>query len=429
MTTCNRRRFLQTAAAGAVAAAVRPALAKSSRDPIRCGVIGVGNRGTYLMRLAAQRPDVAIVAVCDIRPEHVSRAQDIIAAADRPRPLAFGDKGHDDYRRLLDRNDLDAVVVTTPMQDHARMSIDALQAGKAVLSEVAAAVTLDECRDLVRTVEETGKFYMMAENVCYYRNCMMILNMVRQGLFGGLTYADCGYIHDCRKLHYHPDGSLTWRGRLARDHIGNTYPTHAIGPVAQWLDINRSDRFVSLVAMDSRQTGITREAIRRFGPDSPQAKQTYKRGDSTTCLLRTANGAYVDIRYDTISSRPHRSTCYFGLQGETAAYRSLTGDIWMDSKSPEYKWENADAYQDKFDHPYWIEHGKEAAATGHGGADFFVIKEFFDALHDGRTSPIDVYDAAVWSAITPLSAQSLAAGSSAVVFPDFTTNRPAPRPS
>ncbi|MBP7936462.1 MAG: Gfo/Idh/MocA family oxidoreductase [Phycisphaerae bacterium] len=172
--------------------------------------------------LATNTKDVDVVAVCDVAAGQAKNARDILVRAGRPVPEDDGEKGPTDYRRMLDRKDLDAVIIATPISDHATMSIDALRAGKAVLSEVSAAVTMDDCWALVRAVEETGKLYMMAENVCYFRECMLILNMVQQGLFGGgFPYGECGYVHDCRSLLFNLDGSLTWRGgMLYRDSTG-----------------------------------------------------------------------------------------------------------------------------------------------------------------------------------------------------------------
>jgi predicted dehydrogenase len=422
-TPINRREFL-AAGAGAAAAMLTPPARANAGDRIRCGVIGVGSRGTYLMQLAMNVKDVDIVAVCDIAEPAVKRARDIVAKARGKSPDGYGNKGPTDYRRMLERKDLDAVIITTPIDLHAPMAIDALRAGKAVLSEVAAATTMDDCRDLARAVEETRGFYMMAENVCYFRDCMMVLNMVQQGLFGeSFTYAECGYVHDCRSLIFKPDGTLTWRGeRMCRDVTGNRYPTHAIGPVAQWMGINKTDRFVSLVSMSSRPFGARQYAIRQFGKDSPQARIDFQGGDTNTTLIRTAKGAVIDLRYDIASPRPHKSTVYHSLQGEKAAYQSLTGEVWIDGKSEKYEWEPVAKYARQYDHPYWQKWGKDAEQTGHGGADFFVIQEFFDALRAGKRPPIDVYDAVTWSCIIPLSAESIRKGSVPVEMPDFTKN-------
>jgi len=417
----NRREFL-AAGAGVTASALFASPARANAgDRIRCGILGAGSRGTYLMQLAMNVKDADFVAVCDIAKGRVRNAQAIVAKARGNTPDGYGEKGPQDYRRMLERKDLHAVLIATPIDLHAPMSIDALRAGKAVLSEVAAATTMDDCHGLVRAVEETRGFYMMAENVCYSRDCMMILNMVQQGVFGeGLTYAACGYVHDCRFLLFKPDGTLTWRGeRMCRAVTGNRYPTHAIGPVAQWLGINKTDRFVSLVSMSSRSFGAREYATRKFGKDSPQAKIEFAGGDSNTTLIRTARGVVIDLRYDIASPRPVRSTTYMSLQGEKASYEGLTGEIWIDGRTGKDEWEPVAKYAKEYDHPYWQKWGREAEQTGHGGADFFVIREFFDALRAGKPSPIDVYDAVAWSCIIPLSAESVRKGSAPVEIPDF----------
>ncbi len=418
----NRRQFF-SAVGGTTAALMAAGATANTNSQIRCGVIGIGRRGTGLLRLVLQMPDVQMTALCDVKAAHLERGRDLVAAAGQAKPPGYGEKGPHDYRRMLERKDLDAVIVATPMQDHAVMSIDALRAGKAVLSEVAAATTVDECWGLVRAAEETGRLYMLAENACYFRNLMIVLNMIRQGLFGRVTYGECGYVHDCRFLSFEADGSLSWRGRLARDHKGNWYPTHAIGPIAQWMGINKTDRFVSLVAMTTPPVGAHRDAVKRFGPDSPQAQIPFSMGDSITTLIQTASGAVIDLRCDTLSSRPHRTTTYHTIQGATGSYRSLTGDVWIESRSKSYKWEPLEQYADEFDHDLWRQLQHQAKGSGHGGVDFFVMKEFFDAVRNHSPSPIDAYDAAAWSCIVPLSAESIRQGSARVEIPDFTGGR------
>jgi len=418
----DRRQFFG-AVGGTTAALMAAGVKADTNSQIQCGVIGIGRRGTGLLRGVLKMPDVRVTALCDIKAASLERARDMVAAAGQTKPPGYGEKGPLDYRRMLARKDLDAVVIATPMQDHAVMSIDAMRAGKAALSEVAAAVTMEECWGLVRAAEETGKLYMLAENACYFRNLMMVWNMIREGLFGRLTYGECGYVHDCRFLNFEGDGSLSWRGRLVRDHVGNWYPTHAIGPVAQWMGINKTDRFVSLVAMTTPPVGARRDAVKRFGPDSPQAKTPFSKGDSITTLIQTASGAMIDLRCDTLSSRPHRTTTYHTIQGETGSYRSLTGDVWTESRSKAYKWETLEQYAREFDPPLWKEWEQQAKDSGHGGVDFFVMKEFLDAVRNDTASPIDAYDAAAWSCIVPLSAESIRRGNARVEIPDFTGGR------
>lgn len=418
----NRRDLLRAGVAAGVSAGLhRAAIANEPPgEPIRLGVIGTGGRGTHLLRLALEA-GVEVPALCDIDVAHLDRAIDVVAKVRNGRKPAGYSRGPDDYRRMLQRDDLQAVIVATPMQDHARMSVDAMKSGKAVLSEVAAAMTVDECWALVRAHEDTGTLYMMSENCCYWRHVMAVMNMVEAGVFGELTFAECGYVHDCRALSFKSDGSLAWRGRMGRDYQGNLYPTHSFGPVARWLGINRGDRVVSLVSLATKRAAMKHYIEKRFPAGHPARDYEFKVADSTTTLLKTAGGALIDLRYDTKSSRPHPSTCYHALQGTTAAYESREDGIWIEGRSKSRRnWEPFSKYLAEYDDKLWVEQGNEAAGSGHGGADYFTVNAFLDALRTGGPAPIDVYDAAVWSAIIPLSGKSVAEGGAVQEMPDFT---------
>ena len=420
----SRRDLLRAGAAvGLAAAAEMEAKKTEASKPIRLGVIGVGGRGTHLLRLALDQ-GVEVPALCDIEPAHLKRAAELVAKAREGRaPEGYGRDEHD-YRRMLQRSDLDAVLVATPMQWHAVMSVDAMNAGKAVLSEVAAAVTLEECWSLVRAAEKTRALYMLAENCCYWPHVMVVGGMLRAGLLGEPTYAECGYVHDCRSLMFENDeGKLTWRGELARDHFGNLYPTHSFGPVAQWLGIHRGDRLQSLVAMSTGRKAIDDYVRRRFPAGHAARKIRFQATDSTTVLLKTARGVMIDLRYDTKSARPHPRTTYHHVQGTKGAYESRVDGIWLQGKSRGSQWEPLENYAKEFEHELWKQHGAKAASSGHGGADFFVIHEFLRCVRTGARPPIDVYDAAAWSSIMPLSAKSIANGSAPVDIPDFTGGR------
>jgi predicted dehydrogenase len=419
----NRREFLGLtagAAAGLIWAEDLMGAGIGSRD-IRLGIIGVGSRGTGLTSVLLAHGRTQVAAVCDINPQAAERAAGIVEKARGKRPETYTN-GPEDYFRLLKRDDLDAVGVFTPIPLHAPMSVAAMRAGKAVLSEVPAATTLQECWDLVKAAEETGRFYMLSENCCYYESCMMILNMVEKGLFGDLTYAECGYIHDCRSICFNADGTLTWRGELHRDGIGNWYPTHSVGPVGQWLGINRVDRFASLTAATTPPTSMTRYAAERFGKDHPAARIKWRCGDTTNALIRTDKGVLIEIRFDIASARPHPMTTHYMLQGTKGAYLFDGERIWIEGKTKNYAWEPAAAYMKEYQHPLWQKWGKEGAGSGHGGADYFVTRAFLEALRAGTKSPIDVYDAAAWSSIIPLTAASIETGGKPQEFPDFKKN-------
>jgi predicted dehydrogenase len=339
----SRRDFAKTVALAGLAGATSALGADRVRgvnDRVRLGFIGVGGRGTYLLGVALGLDVVDVPAICDIDAARLDRALGQVEKSRGKRPASYAE-GPTDYRRLLARDDLDAVVIATPMQAHAVMSVDALNAKKHVLCEVAAALTLDECWSLVRAAEASGRNYMLAENCCYYRQNLTVLQMVRQGLFGDRTFAECGYVHDCRDYTFEADGRLSWRGELARDLAGNLYPTHALGPVCQWLGINRGDRLVSLVASTSAGKGLAHYVAKKFPADHPARKIKFAVGDTTTTLIRTAKGAVIDLRYDTLSARPHPSTTYYTLQGATASYKDdgTQTQIWLEGKSKSYAWE------------------------------------------------------------------------------------------
>jgi predicted dehydrogenase len=360
-------------------------------------------------------------ALCDINLDNLNRAIGVVREARGKEPAGYS-QGPKDYQRLLQRDDVDAVLIATPMQLHGAMAVDSLRAGKHVLSEVAAAMTLDECWGIVRAQKDSGKVYMLAENCCYYAQNLVISDMVQQGVFGDRTYAACGYVHDCRELMFSADGSLTWRGEMARDYIGNLYPTHAIGPVAQWLRINRGDRFESLVAFTTPRGAITRHAARRFGAQSAAARTRFPGGDSTTTLIRTAKGAVIDLRYDISSARPHPSTTYYSLQGATASYDDdgVEQRVWIEGRSAKYEWEPLGNYAAEYEHPLWKSWREQASHSGHSGGDFFVVQQFIEAAQGRIPTPIDAADAATWSCVIPLSAASIRAGGAPQKVPDFT---------
>ena len=393
--------------------------AQSPRDgKIRIGFIGVGSRGTGLLKNLLTRADADVPAVCDIDSKTLKRAQDLVREFKGHTPAGF-DKGPDDFRRLLARTDVQAVLIATPQEEHARMSIEAMRAGKFVASEVPACTTLEECWDLVRTQRKTKSGYMLLENYRYGEPVMQVTNMAAKGLFGDLTYAECCYIHEIRDMRFNKDGSLTWRGENVRKHIGDIYPTHSVGPVCGWMGVNRTDRLVSLVTMASKSAALEEYAARRFGKDSPQAKIKFLNGDTNNTLIRTALGRLIAVRYDTASPRPPGMGQY-SLQGTRGSYLSAFGEhkVFIEGRSKPHIWEPLDAYRAQYQHPYWSQRGDEARKSGHGGGDYFVLADFVEAVRTGR-SPIDVYDAATWSSIRPLSALSLERGSAPVDVPDF----------
>ncbi|MGQ9683582.1 MAG: Gfo/Idh/MocA family protein [Anaerolineae bacterium] len=384
--------------------------------PVRLAVVG-GNRGAgfgeALRYLADQ---LRLVAVCDLSPE-------VLEAWEKKHG---GIRTYTSYDELLQQDDVDAVLLATPMELHAPQALQALRAGKHVLSEVIAATTMEECWQLVEAVKTSKRVYMLAENYCYSRENMMVLNMVQQGLFGELTYAEGGYIHDCRDLNFDSEGRLTWRGRLRRRINGNFYPTHSLGPIAQWLGINRpgGDRFVTTATFMTAARASQLWVREHLGADHPAARDDYWLcGDSATTIIQTAKGAVIVLRKDSSSPRPHNGAHYV-LEGTRGAYlsRRYEGDeplIWSEALSAEVRWQPMASYADAWDHPYWQAWRQRAEGAGHGGGDYFVLHDFVTAIQQGTPPAIDVYDAVTWSSIMPLSIESVSRGSVPVEVPVF----------
>jgi predicted dehydrogenase len=367
---------------------------------------------------------VALTAVCELREDMLDRWKEQFP----------GIRTYRDYDLLLEDPDVDAVLLATPLAMHAKQAVRALKAGKHVLSEVIAAHTLEDAWELVETVEQTGLTYMMAENYCFMRPNMMIQNMVRQGVFGNITFVEGAYVHDCRKLTHYPDGELTWRGELQRSLNGMNYPTHSLGPLAKWIGINETDSFDYMTTYTTRNGSMPKYFAEQFGESHPGAKSDYwRQGDSAVTTIRTKKGVVISLRLDWVSGRPHNMT-HYGLQGTRGAYLAARHDgeeplVWIEGRSPgesgdtpgkvHAKWESLQAHRDEYEHPLWRKWLSEAEKAGHGGGDFFVIDEFVGAIREKRRPAIDVYDAVLWSSVFPLSVESVGANGKAVRFPDF----------
>ncbi len=392
-------------------------------QPVRLAVVG-GVRGSCYSKSVRMMPEKAqLVAVCDLNEAVLNNWK-----LDNPEI-----KTYTNYDKLLEDPSIDAVLLATPMMLHARQAVQAMKAGKHVLSEVAAAHTIEDCWQLVETAEQTGMIYMMAENFNYFRLNMMVKNMSDQGEFGEITHAECGYIHDLRAISHGDSGQLTWRGEMLRDYNGNNYPTHSLGPVSQWLGIHRGDEFdymTTIVSKPSSQAGYFAEM---YGANHPGATPDYwKQGDSSLTLIRTKQGAVIYLRNDFSSARPF-NYAHFGLQGTKGAFLSARRDgedplVWLDSRSPDRSYQGTVEWQSiwdlasEYEHPSWKKDRAKAEEAGFGG-DYFVMEEFASAIQEGRRPAIDVYDAVAISCVFPLSVQSVAANGKPVEFPNFTKNR------
>lgn len=422
----NRRRFLQATAVAGVGVSLQPfGIARPARSTVRIGLIGVGARGTAHLRGLLLRDDVVIPAVCDTDATRLAQASDRVEDATGTRPAEY--TGHDDaYLELIAKENLDGVVISTPWRWHVPMAVAAMEAGLYTGVEVPAATTLEGCWELVRTAESTGVPCMMLENVCYRRDVMAVLNMVREGLFGELIHCRCGYQHSLMPYLFGDDVSFgpgtgsvsSWRTQHYVDRNGDLYPTHGIGPVAHWLDINRGNRFVQLTSTSTKARGLHDHIVEVGGPDHPNESVAFQQGDIVTTTLTTARGESILITHDTSLPRPY--SLGFRVQGTDGIWTVDTGSIHIEGRSPAHQWEAFAPYQDEYDAALWQRYEQDAEGAGHGGMDFFVRHAFVEAVKRQEAPPMDVYDAAAWSAIAPLSEASIAQGGHPVAFPDFT---------
>ncbi len=408
----------QDAATAAEAASEAPA----EKKPVRVGVIGLGGRGSGLLRTLVGVEAVEVPAVCDVVADKARRAQDIVRKAGRGDPEAYTG-GAEDYRRLLARDDVDAVLIATPWDWHARMAVDAMRAGKYAGVEVPAALTLEECWSLVDTSEATGVPCMMLENWSFRRDNLAVLQMIRRGLLGEIVHCHCAHSHDCID-HWFFDraGNTRWSGEFLARRNADQYPTHSLGPVLSWMDINCGDAFASLTSTATRSTGINRYFERRFGKDHPNARRKWAQGDIVTTVVRTQRGSTIVINYDMQLPRPYDNR--WMVQGTLGLYDEARASVYIAEKSPKYHdWEPFAPYQDEHDHPWWRDLRQRKADGGHGGTDVLELELFVAAVRDKTQTPIDVYDSVTMSVIIPLSEKSIAAGSAPVECPDFTRGK------
>ncbi len=431
-TKSSRRQLLRLASAIPFGAALIGAQPEASgetvsgmkfpgRDKVRMGFIGLGGRGTSLLGNFAAVEGVEVNALCDIAPEKLPRAQQIVEKMGQARPPAFYSDGDHAFEQLAKRDDIDLICIATPWVWHVPMAVYAMKQGKNVAVEVPAARTIEECWELVNTSEKTRRHCIMLENCCYGYNELMVLNMVRAGVFGELLHGACAYNHDLRAGLFSGRGEGLWRRFEHLDRNGNLYPTHGLGPVANYMDVNHGDRFEYLVSMSSPAISLAYYRDQHVPADDPRRKEVYHCGDVNISLIKTAKGRAITLEHNVSSPEPYdRINLIAGTKG---IFRDYPPRIYLDSMG-KHEWGSIDAFKAEYEHPYWKELGETARKLGgHGGMDFIECYRLIDCMKKGLVPETDVYDAAAWSAPGPLSEMSVAKGSAPVPFPDFTRGR------
>jgi predicted dehydrogenase len=444
----NRRSFLQSAAIIGASVAVPSQghtttveapfiLPRKPKSKINLGIIGVGLRGQSHVEVALLRDDCEIVAIADPQQVMVDGCLKLFDDKGVKRPKVYSN-GDYDYLELLKDKNIDAILIATPWEWHTEQAIAGMKAGKYVATEVCGAFSLDECWQLVNTHEATGQHLMFLENVCYRRDVMAILQMVREGLFGELIHFECGYQHDLREVKFNdgknPYGGgvefgekgfheAKWRTKHSVGRNGDLYPTHGIGPVAMYANINRGNRLSYLTSTASKARGLHDFIVKhpKGGEYHPNAKINFQLGDVVTTVVKTINGESIILSHDTNLARPY--SLGFRVQGTGGIWMDVNESLMLEGKTKPHRWEPAKEWLDKYDHPLWKRFGADAKTAGHGGMDFFVFHHFIECAKRNIAPQMDVYDAATWLSITPLSEASIAMSSAPQAIPDFTRGR------
>jgi len=410
------------AASPAVSSAGLGPRVPNAARPVRIGVVGLGGRGTGLLSILLTMEGVEVPALCGTSVGKVQRAQDMVERAGQPRPAGYCE-GKEAFKSLMDRDDLEAVVIATPWEWHTPMAVHCMRSGKYAGVEVPAAITREQCWELVNTHEETGVPCMMLENWSFRRDNLAVLNMIRQGLLGEILHCHCSHSHNCiDHWFFDRDGNDRWAARYLIERNTDQYPTHSLGPVISWMDIGCGDYFdhVTSTATDSR--GINAYFARRFGPDHPSAKRKYAQGDIVTSVIRTKQGKTIVVNYDMQLPRPYDNR--WMIQGTLGLYYEPRSAVYLEGRSPQYhEWEPFAPYQHECEHSWWKALTEEVAAATHEGTDYLELQQFVKAVRERTQTPLDVYDSATMSVLVALAEQSIANGSAPVECPDFTRGK------
>ena len=388
------------------------------KETINVVFVGLGGRGYGLLNMVLDTmPDVNVIGVCDLYEDRTERAKQAVIDKRGNTPVATLD-----YHELLKMEEVDAVITPSAWDAHVPICIDAMNAGKYVATEVGGAYSVDQCWELVKTYERTGIPCMMLENCCYGREELTVLNMIKKGLFGEVIHCEGGYEHDLRdevalgheNRHYRLDNYMNRNGEL--------YPTHELGPIAKYLNINRGNRMISLTAMSSKARGLHTWINENRGADFENADFAFAQGDIVITCIKCAHGETIVLKHDTTLPRAYsRGNLVHGTKGIWSEDKygcmfdgSCEGASWA------HKFTDMNEFFPEHEHPLWKDY---TAVGGHGGIDYLVMRGFVEAVKAGTQTPIDVYDTASWMVISCLSEDSIAMGSMPVAIPDFTNGK------
>lgn len=389
-------------------------------ETVRIGFIGVGNRGSGAVKRVNKIDGVVTKAICDKREVKARESAAHLEKLGNKVDIYY--ENENSWKKMCERPDIDLIYIATPWHLHTPMALYAMKQGKHVAVEVPAATTLKECWDLVETSEATKKHCMMLENTCYDFFELLTLNMARQGYFGEIIHVEGAYLHDLIDSNFGKDSySDQWRlNQNLRN--GNLYPTHGLGPIAQLLNLNRGDQMDYMVSVQSNDFSMHDKAIEMAKKDNFYQQYIDKkfRGNMNVSTIKTIKGKTLIIQHDVSSPRPYsRIHILSGTKGIAQKYPEK-GKIsnhkheWVSDKEME-------ELEKKYSPPIVTKIGEMAKQIGgHGGMDFMMDWRLIDCLRNGIPLDQDVYDAALWSSIGPLSEISVKNRSKTMDVPDFT---------
>ncbi len=395
-------------------------------EHVRIGLVGIGDRGGGAVQRLPYVDDCTIVALCDLYPERVEKGQKLLEEVGAPRAI-YEYSGPEGYKELCQNDSIDLVYLAVPWYLHTPIAVYAMEHGKHVAVEVPAATSIKECWELVNTSERTRRHCMMLENCCYDYYEITCLNMAQQGLFGEIVHTEGAYNHNLEPFWDNYQGD--WRMTYNKDHHGDVYPTHGIGPVCQALNIHRGDKMDLLVSMDTDAFAGQDVADRRYGKG---VVEKYANGDNTMTFIRTRKGKTILIEHSVVTPRPYdRMYQLQGTKGLANKYPNegiaIFDQALVNIDSEDLEAENylpdseRDAMMETYKHPILKQYEAKAREVGgHGGMDFIMDSRLIYCLKNGLPLDQDVYDAAEWSCLVELSEMSITHGCMPIVMPDFT---------
>ncbi len=450
MKSINRRNFLMKSGIGSAAVALGISTNDALATPkvtgkymgdfaapaipyIKAAFIGVGARGGNHLEFFANLPNTEVVAISDLYEDNVDkwkkRAAEKVGKGERHTNIKtyFGDVNR--WQTMLKEVKPDVVFIATNWENHAPMAIKAMESGAHVFVEVPIAITIKEMWDIINTSEKTQKHCMMMENVNYSRDELMFLNMCRLGLIGEPLHAEAAYIHELRtQMKEEERGTGSWRTPQYAHRNGNLYPTHGLGPVAQYMNLARTeDNFKSIVSYSTPARGRKLYAEKNYPADHKWNKLNYKGGDLNTSIIKTNIGRTIMVQWDETSPRPYnRLNLIQGTKGTMAGFPTrvaLEGGV-LDITKSHHEWaegeENLQKLYEKYDHPLYKRLNNATKNSGHGGMDGMMMYRIVECLQKGLPLDQNLYEGCFWSAVGPLSELSVAQEGMPQKFPDFT---------